>query len=133
MRHQDWFEKLCGRILAKKDARFLWGSHDCCTFAAECIDAMTGSQHRMALAERYQDWATASGYLRDSGGLVAAISQHLGRPVRWRWFGRTGDCVVFLHKRAPTCGVLLGPLIVVPAADGLAFLPRWRILARWKV
>jgi hypothetical protein len=130
VRHPLWFRFLCEEIIAHADTPFRWGEHDCCTFAALCIDVMTGSEYLDALQQEYFDEKSAQRFIWESGGLVKAISLFLGEQSDT---SRTGDCVVFEQRGTPKCGIVFGPLIVAAAEDGLAFCLRRNIRARWSV
>lgn len=42
MRLHDWPERLSEVVAAARDRPFEYGTHDCCLFAADCIEAVTG-------------------------------------------------------------------------------------------
>jgi hypothetical protein len=130
MRRAEWFHELLGVLVKHARTPFSYGRFDCCTFAAECIDAMTGSRHTRRMSTTYQDQASLSRFM-NGRDLIWAVSQFLGAPGGRP---RTGDCVVFRTKSEPqTCGIVFGPLIVVAGKNGFGLHARTGILARWAI
>lgn len=130
MRHPDWFWRLCEEVLSRAALRFRWGTHDCCTFAAACIDAMTGSRQLPLLRDQYHSEASAREFMRMHGGLAETITLFLGEQAR---ASRTGDCVVFEQGRELKCGIVFGPFIMSADELGVGFCLRRKIRARWSV
>lgn len=110
---------------------FGWGKLDCCLFAAEVVDAMTGSQFVEALQARYADKRSAARFLKDEGGLEAAVNAYLGpaapgRPVR-------GDVVLFNTPAGYCLGICVGQQIAAISSAGLLFFPGRMADKRWAV
>ncbi len=53
MRFADWESRLGGYLRSCRGVPFAWGSHDCCTFAAGAVLAMTGEDRMEEFRGRY--------------------------------------------------------------------------------
>lgn len=42
MRRLNWHQHLAQTLQAAMTRPFSWGEHDCCLFAADCVQAVTG-------------------------------------------------------------------------------------------
>jgi hypothetical protein len=126
MRLDGWEERLEAAIEAGRTRTFAWGGiedrHDCCTFAARCIDAVTGSSLIVNLACEYDDERTALRFLARHGGLAGAVTHYLGEGVpRWS-AARRGDVCLVPTERGDGLGVCVGNRIAV-AGDGVELYP----------
>lgn len=131
-RPHGWFERLRQTLEAHERCAFRWGEFDCCLFAARCVDAMTGTNHETQLRQAYCDEPSALRYIADAGGLVPAISRHLGQPTQPKSVS-TGDVVAFESGGQLVCGVVIGPFIVVAGKDGLVGNHLHKVRARWAI
>lgn len=59
-RRDDWRARLSAFIADRRDDPFAWGSRDCCLFAADAVEAMTGAD----FAVRFRGYSTKFGALR---------------------------------------------------------------------
>lgn len=134
----DWQARLFAELGAARSRPFAWGEHDCCCFAARCVDAMTGGAlHERVQAEfdAYASAAEAARCLRDGGGLRATVTRFLQQqPVPW---GRAapGDLLLVRDDAgAEVIGVCEGSqALVAQTPAGYAPLPIDRALCAWKV
>ena len=53
-RLRDWPERLDALLRARAEWPFVWGVHDCCTFCADAVLAITGVDVMGTLRQRYQ-------------------------------------------------------------------------------
>jgi hypothetical protein len=135
VKHEDWLDRLWETIEAHRALSFRWAgredAHDCCTFAAACIDAMVeGGGYVDALLANYDDEASAKAYIQRAGGLAAAISEHLGEPKPLSFMGR-GDVALVLERGAELVGVCIGDRIVSAGEHGLIFNDRSLAIRAW--
>lgn len=134
MKRFDWLDRLWETIEARRTFPFRWGAsvdaHDCCTFVAACIKAMTGRDLVPALLTEYSDEATAIAYIARAGGLEAAITSHLGQPKKLSFMSR-GDVVLVENGGIQFAGVCLGNSIVSAGPDGLGSNPASLALVAW--
>ncbi|CAB4153251.1 hypothetical protein UFOVP605_52 [uncultured Caudovirales phage] len=131
MRNNDWAEKMWEVFYNHSETSFEWGINDCCLFVARTVDAMSGSSIEQDLSAIYQNEIGAMKYIAKSGGLIPAISIHLGEPVTG--IPMRGDIVVVDGGEGLAAGVCIGNHIACLATKGMQFLPKNEILARWAV
>lgn len=55
MRLHDWPERLSKTIAAARGTPFAYGRHDCCIFAADCVEALTGIDLAADWRGKYDD------------------------------------------------------------------------------
>ncbi len=132
-RKQGWEARLAAIVEAASDRPFVWGTHDCCTFAAACVDAVLGGDFVAQLADLYTDEASARRYLEARGGLRSATTAILGEPVdRWA-LARRGDVCLVPAEQGPGLGVCIGHRIALPGERGLALYSLSVALCVWRV
>lgn len=134
-RRDDWMQRLQECVAHARVTRFEYGSHDCCTWAAQCVDAMCGTHLLEDIHERY-NYSTEDGALAICsavGGLATLVGERLGAPQRAS-FAAPGDVVLARdgHER-PIVGVVVGHQVVVPGDAGIVCLGFERIAICWKV
>lgn len=131
-----WPEQLAAYIDGRRDQPFAWGTHDCATFAAGAVVAMTGC----ALADLLPgNWTSARGAARAlnaAGGLRAACSAVLGEPVtgpRAALLPR-GSVVCVDAGNGPTLGLLAGNgHWCAPGESGLVWRRAAEVAVAWEV
>lgn len=131
MRIDGWEARLAEVVDAAIDRPFAWGTHDCCTFAAACVDAVTGSDHLDHLG--YEDERTAKRVIACHGGLVEAIAARLGSPCAGWAHARRGDICLVPTEQGDGLGVCVGHRIVLPGERGLASYPLHLAQCTWRV
>lgn len=124
-------ETALDRLIRAAERRpFKWGEHDCCTFAAACVEARTG--RRLALPQ-WGSEAEAQGLLAERGGLHGAVTKLLGEPVP-PLMARAGDVVLALDAEGrELLAVCAGSVLVAPAARGLSAMPLTAGRHAWRV
>lgn len=132
MRREDWLERLWATVETAQRTPFAWGANDCTTFAAACIDAMTGSDWRARLAAAYTDEASARAYIVAEGGIEAGVTRRLGEPVA-SLQARRGDVCLVETPEGPGLAICVGPVAVVPGATGLVRKPLRDVIKAWRV
>lgn len=125
-----------GVIAAARRRAFAWGVHDCCTFAADCVHALTGRDALLELpAWRTRDEAQA--LIAALGGLRQAVTGVLGVEPAAPGYAATGDVVLAVDPFDPEAREILavahGGELLAPGARGLSVLPRSAALCCWKV
>lgn len=132
MRVDGWQDKFFAYLEAARDARFSWGSFDCCMFASSVIDLITGSELTAQLSTKYSDEATALAYIASFGSLAAAVSSWLGvsRPPN---SAGPGDIVIANFANGPIVGVCLGRSCAFASVNGLLYTERDPIIACWSI
>ena len=112
-------------------APFEYGKHDCCLFAARCLDAVCGGDYAARLSKCYRDKAGSRRFIAKHGGLAPAVSSFLG-PLQSGLPSR-GDVTLVDTEDGDGVGVCCGATIAVAADDGLEFYPLSAARGYWRV
>jgi hypothetical protein len=131
MRLRDWQTRFSDFGKARASMPFVWGSNDCCSFAAAGVEAMTGS-NPMADVAPYDSEMGALRRIAEAGGLEALAIQHLGDPVAPAFAG-VGDVVLAVNEGREVLGICNGTSVIGPGAAGLLVLDMDTALAAWKI
>lgn len=134
-RFHDWPQRLAEFIASSHAEPFVYGTHDCCRFAARCVDALTGAGMvaRMDREHPYDSKDGAYAVVAAVGGFVELISLYLGEPMHPSRAGR-GDVVLADLEHGATVGVCLGYQCAFAAEPcGVVLRPRTVVVSAWKV
>lgn len=131
MKHPDWHNRLIAVIRAAEKRPFLWGEHDCCLFAADCAEAMTGDNFADCWRGTYDSETGAKkALLRGGGSLEKVLAKYLDEvPVK---MAQRGDIAVVENAGTRCAGVIYGGAVWVPGEMGLVCL-RIKPLSAWRV
>ncbi|MCM7775023.1 hypothetical protein M8S83_23290 [Enterobacter asburiae] len=131
MKHPDWHNRLIAVIRAAEKRPFLWGEHDCCLFAADCAEAMTGDNFADGWRGTYDSETGAKkALLRSGGSLEKVLAKYLDEvPVK---MAQRGDIAVVENAGTRCAGVIYGGAVWVPGETGLVCL-RIKPLSAWRV
>lgn len=131
MKHPDWHNRLIAVIRAAEKRPFLWGEHDCCLFAADCAEAMTGDNFADGWRGTYDSETGAKkALLRGGGSLEKVLDKYLDEvPVK---MAQRGDIAVVENAGTRCAGVIYGGAVWVPGETGLVCL-RIKPLSTWRV
>lgn len=131
MKHPDWHNRLIAVIRAAEKRPFLWGEHDCCLFAADCAEAMTGDNFADGWRGTYDSETGAKkALLRGGGSLEKVLAKYLDEvPVK---MAQRGDIAVVENAGTRCAGVIYGGAVWVPGGEGLVCL-RIKPLSTWRV
>ena len=132
-RTQGWEQRLNAMMMAAINTPHEWGVHDCVTFAADAVEAMTGVD---PIADLRGEWAgplSARRLLTDEG--VDTIGDMAAKrlpeiPVS---MARRGDIVFCDSDEGGFLGVMQGRSIVGPAGIGLVHVPVNQALRAFRV
>lgn len=142
VRREDWPQRLGKLIHERASEPFEWGRQDCCLFAADCVEAMTG----VDLAGPLRGYSTALGAASRARLAGAASDDLFGvhlwaaraglrelRPLQ----AQRGDVVLIDTARREVHGMCLGVCVgahaAAPGADGLAFYESTHWVRAWAV
>ncbi|WP_448674764.1 DUF6950 family protein [Enterobacter hormaechei] len=131
MKHPDWHNRLIAVIRAAEKRPFLWGEHDCCLFAADCAEAMTGDNFADGWRGTYDsEMGAKKALLRGGGSLEKVLAKYLDEvPVK---MAQRGDIAVVENAGTRCAGVIYGGAVWVPGVEGLVCL-RIKPLSAWRV
>ena len=132
MRLRDWQSRLDATIAAHRAMPFAWGAHDCALFAADCVQAVTGTDPAADLRGKYRTEAGAARHIKRLGGMEAIADARLGARVPVL-MAQVGD-VALIGADAPHFAVCAGQHWLAAALDGgLAVLPLRDARICWRV
>ncbi|MHA1056533.1 DUF6950 family protein [Enterobacter mori] len=131
MKHPDWHNRLIAVIRAAEKRPFLWGEHDCCLFAADCAEAMTGDNFADGWRGTYDSETGAKkALLRGGGSLEKVLAKYLDEvPVK---MAQRGDIAIVENADTRCAGVIYGGAVWVPGEAGLVCL-RVKPMSTWRV
>ena len=133
-RLEEWESRFADLIEAARNVPFDWGSHDCVTFAADAVEAVTGVRHWMADhdATTADEAADAIAAAAPGRTLTAAVTLVLGHHIPVVSALR-GDIVIGRWAYgAGALGVVTGAAIAAPGPYGLLFAPRDDARRAWR-
>lgn len=127
MKRKDNWEILLAEILQDRlHVPFQWGKHDCCLFAADCVEAMTGWDPARWFRSRYDSKVSAYAALKEfAGGSVAEVAEKICQQSGFALldvpFGQRGDVALVEGNGSDALGVidLTGMNILVAGMNGL--------------
>lgn len=133
LRAPDWPSRLAAHFDSRARQPFAWGSHDCCTFAADGVLAMTGADHLHDLRGAYDTEMGAARILARLGGMEQAVSARLGPPLHNVALAQRGDLVLVDAEAGRALAICAGALAIAPGVAGLQRVPiaGWRMA--WRV
>ena len=132
MRQQNWAIALQNQISQFNEKPFAWGTHDCFTFAADCVLAMTGEDKMAKRRGKYKTELGANKMLKRIGGVEKAITSELGEPIEPA-YAKRGDVVYFNSPLGDTAGICMGSKIASPTLAGVGFTPMSQAIKAWSV
>lgn len=134
MRFSDWPSRLNEFIHSRRSTPFQWGQHDCCLFAADAVQAITGDDHAAEYRGKYTTELGAARALKKHGNgtLEATLTAKLGDPIP-RLRASRGDVVAVNTKDGVALGIFYGAGAICVTRDGLTTLPLNEILTVWRV
>ena len=131
-RLRDWPERLDALLRARADWPFVWGVHDCCTFCADAVLAITGVDVMGTLRQRYQSAFEALALTQELGGLKGAVSSVLGEPCDPA-FCTVGDVLMLRNEDREVVALCNGEGAIVTGPRGLLSIASPQIMAAWRV
>lgn len=128
----DWPERLHAVVTGAAVHPFCYGVHDCCTFAADVVEALTGRDPLAGLRHGYATATGAARLIQALGGLQTAVTARLGKPADPA-FATVGDILMVLQAGREMLSVCNGDTMLAPGRDRLEVLPVGQVLAVWRI
>ena len=132
IRLRQWQSRLAELLSERLHTAFAWGTHDCCLFGADVVQAVTGHDPASALRGTYTDEASGRELLESLGGVAAIATEALGEPVPVAQ-ARVGDLGLVLADGAQTLAVCIGQQWRAPGLTGLVLLRAAHVQQAWRV
>lgn len=121
MRYPDWPTRLSQYVIEEQKKPFKYGEHDCCTFLAGAVIAMTGEDRMAEFRGKYDSRASGAQALREigNGTLMKTLYKKFGKPVPGA-HGRRGDIALY---ESGALGLVLGRYAIFLGEDGYQHIP----------
>lgn len=133
-RYPDWATRLAGFIQARAKTPFEWGQNDCCSFAGDAVQLMTGVDPMRELRGRYTTERGAQRLIKQSGGLGPLVCHYLGAPMESPLAVSRGDVVMLpVSEAGPGLGICVGSEVAAAGVTGVILLDISAALCAWKV
>lgn len=137
MRLNNWPKLLDDAINAARSKPFVWGSHDCCLFAADAAKAITGVDAASSLRGTYSTEAEAKAIIDAAGGFNKLINQ-IAASHGWvqcsAASARRGDLVQYeAEDGTPSLGVCVGGNCAFAGKNGVSFVRLSKCSSSWRV
>lgn len=118
-RYPNWPVRLNEYILESEKKTFKLGKHDCCTFTAGAIKAITGEDPMKEFRGQYNDWKSAKDALDEIGydNLYKTLAKKFG-PSILGVKGQKGDLAFY----EGACGIILGRYAMFLGENGYVFV-----------
>lgn len=132
-RLRDWQSRLAALLADRRAAPFEWALNDCCSFAADCVLAVTGVDPGEGLRGRYLDEAGALALLQELGGVRGFADSRIGSRIK-PLQARVGDVGMGRTPGGMGLVVCIGLHWTGPGPTGLLTLPQDHVARfAWKV
>lgn len=131
-RTAGWELRLADYIEGRLDRAFDWGPHDCASFAAGAVHALTGSATDEILPGAWATRREAVATVRRLGGLRAATEAALG-PAQAPALARIGDIGLVPGGGRRFLAVCNGPTWLGPGPHGLVAVGLLEAECCWRV
>ena len=128
----NWQLRFEAFVAARRSAPFAWGSNDCAIFAADCVQAITGTDPAPAGLRDHRTAKQALRALKHYGGLVGVASAALGAPMA-ALRATVGDVVLAKSGNQALLAVCNGTTALAPSANGLMSVGMDTCLLAWRV
>lgn len=131
MRLEGWERRLEEMIEGARERPFSWGTHDCATWAADVVQALTGRDLGSAWRGSYNTVRGAMAAVKKRGAddLCDALTLELGAPLPGIWLARRGDIV----SDGDALGVCVGSHAAFLGSNGLVFQRMTHCNVAWGV
>lgn len=131
MRLEGWERRLEEMIEGARERPFSWGTHDCATWAAAVVLALTGRDLGATWRGSYSTVRGAMAAVKKRGGddLCDAVTLELGAPLTDILLARRGDIV----SDGSALGVCVGSHAAFLGSNGLVFQRMARCNMAWAV
>lgn len=128
----DWPSRLEAVITAARVKAFDWRTHNCATFAADCVEAVTGERLHERFAKLHKTKRGAAEFSKDAAKLRAEVSMRLDTEVV-RSFAQRGDVVLVQRGDTSVLAVCAGRQAVCLGPLGVVLLPMEDAVCAWRI
>lgn len=127
-RIENWPTLLAEFIDSRRELPFAWGERDCCLFAADAVEVITGTDFAADYRSTYDSALSAHRVIAAAGGVPALVPFDEVEPS----YAQRGDVVLLEQDGRDCLGIHLGHVIAGQGPDGLTFLPPNNAVRAWR-
>lgn len=139
-RRQDWVTRLDVYLKARATLPFVFGSNDCCLFAAGAVEAMTGEDLASGFRGKYRTRHGAAQAMKKYAGggareLMEKMAALHGLAEAPPTLLARGSVALILNDGLESLGIvdLSGTHIAAPGVIGMVRMPLTRAMTGWLV
>ena len=128
----SWPEELDAQLTKARGKKFVWGKCDCCLWAADVVEALTGVDYAAEFRGKYKTITGAKKALgkRTLRTIMNKKLPKIKHPHR-------GDVVLIprsiTKQELPALGICIGMQVAMMGDGGLEFLPVSVITGAWSI
>ena len=130
-RKPNWQSLLDELIRDRASRPFEYGTNDCCLFACDCVEAVTGHDPGADLRGTYTAEQGAQALVERLGGVAAIAADRAGEEIG-PLLAQVGDVVLVQFGGRDTLAVCLGTRAAAPGPTGLVMLPMRCAQRAWR-
>lgn len=131
-RLQNWQVRFEAFVASRRSTPFAWGVNDCATFAADCVQALTGVDPAPAGLRAHRTQKQALRALKRHGGLAGIATAALQQPIH-PLRATVGDVVLAQSGGRDLLAICNGSTCLAPSAGGLVNLGMDTCSLAWRV
>lgn len=128
IRLENWPSLLTEFIESRREMPFLWGTSDCCLFAADAVQAITGTDFAAQWRGTYSDARGALAHIEAAGGVPALVPFEEIEPG----YAQRGDVVMLDMDGRDVLAVHLGNVIAGQGPEGVTFVLNNAAVKAWR-
>lgn len=130
-RRPDWQLRLAALVERRQAQPFAWGASDCCTWASDVVEAVTGHDPAADVRGTYSGWLGALVQAKERGGLPHVCAQRLGARVRPA-LAQPGDIGLAREGSMPMLVAHTGGCWMGQGPDGLVPVRPDAVVVAWR-
>jgi len=126
-RVDHWESKLVDYVQECSNKPFRWGSHDCATFAKNCVQLITGSKIDIPTWKTKKE---AIELLREK-----PLDEYVGEyfeEININ-FARRGDVVATMTDEGMALGIFVSPTGVFASRNGICYVAHESLIKAWRI
>ena len=131
-RLSDWPIRMEAFLARRSNVPFTWGANDCGTFAADCVQAITGHDPAPSGLRCHTTARQAYRAVSRHGGFAAIGDAAFGDRIDPA-LATVGDVLLVKIGQMDAFAICNGSTAIGPAATGLAVIPADRATLAWRV
>lgn len=134
MRKENWQAEYHRAIATAQLLPFQWGVHDCVTFAAYLVDAISDLDvtARFKAKYRWTNQGEAARLILAAGSLQALVTEFMGPPISWVNLS-LGDALMAFNNGKEIVCIHDGHNLIAPADKGLMSVPLSSAICGWRI